>query len=81
MAIHYFALQIGDDQMFRPHILVRNATRFDDHQTFLPRDATGIAKGVQDKASSYQFEIGFQYLFAQTLQHSSVSLLSSGAVK
>src|SRR6266571_1424940 len=46
------ATEIRDDQVFQPHLLVRNSTRFNDDQPFFPGDPADVSEGVQHQPSS-----------------------------
>ena len=54
------------------HLLIRNAARLDGHQTSLPVDSAGVAKGVKHQSAADEFEISFQNLSSQTQQLHSI---------
>ena len=69
MALDYVAKQIGDDEMLWPHVLIRDAAWLDDDQSFGTRNAAGIAECIEDQPLAHEFEVGFEDLFLQMLQH------------
>src|SRR5580704_3427531 len=66
---HRLAVQIDNNQIFRLHRFVRHAARLDRNQSFFAIDPARIPKRVQHQPAPHQFQIGFQYFFAQRFQN------------
>src|SRR5208337_1884764 len=67
-SLHNIPYQIYHYEIFRLHRFVRNAARFDYHQSLLARNPARISECVQHQPPADQLEIGFQHRFAQVLQ-------------
>ena len=57
-------MKVGDDQMLRLHFFVGNTAGFDDDQSLLAVDTTGVAESGKNKPSANQIKIGFEYLLS-----------------
>jgi len=67
------AVEIGDHEVVGLHALVGDAARLDDDEVVLAADAADIAEGVKHEPAAHHFQIGFQNLLAQLLQHRGAS--------
>jgi hypothetical protein len=73
LAPYDLSLEIRDHQIVGLHALIGNAARLDGDEVVLPADAADIAEGVKHQAAAHHFQIGFQNLLAQLLQHQDAS--------
>ena len=78
-ALDEFAVEVGHHHVFRPEIVVVDAGGLDDDEALLAVDAGGVAEGIEDEASFYEFEVGFEDFFAKLLEeHGHLSLIWYG---
>jgi hypothetical protein len=68
-------VEIGDDHLLGANLVVVDAGGLDDDEALVAIDTGGIAKGLQDEASTNEFEVGFKDFFAQTLKQHRILLV------
>jgi hypothetical protein len=59
-AVDDVAVEVGDDHVFWPEVVVIDAGGLDDDEALLAVDAGSIAEGVEDQAALDQFQICFE---------------------
>ena len=62
------AVEVGDDHVFGAEVVVVYAGGLDDDESLVAVDSGGVAEGVEDEATSDEFEIGFEYLGAEIFE-------------
>jgi hypothetical protein len=60
------AFEVHDDEIFRLHRLVGNATRLDDYEALVPGNAARVSEGVKHQPAADKFEIGVEYFLAKS---------------